>query len=255
MRVETVTTALDLVGVFINSLLGGSVARRRELDLFGYVVIGVVSGLGGGLIRDVLLQHGPPLALTNPLYIPIALAGAGVAFLLKFTEREWNRLFYVLDAIALSVWAVAGAQRTLAAGLGWLPAILLGTITAVGGGATRDLLVQRVPAVFGGNGLYASVAALVAGLQVICSALGVPVVVATPVAVVAGTALRLVAYRRGWELPGGMEWEARDVLGKAVHPPRPRRDRRRGRGGERQGERRGDRHGERRGDRRRDEGD
>ncbi|MDX3108796.1 trimeric intracellular cation channel family protein [Nonomuraea angiospora] len=228
MRVETITTVLDLVGVFINGLLGGSVARRRELDLFGYVVIGVVSGLGGGLIRDVLLQHGPPLALTNPLYIPIALAGAGVAFLLKFTERDWNRLFYVLDAIALCVWAAAGAQRTLAVGLGWLPAILLGTATAVGGGATRDLLVQRVPAVFGGNGLYASVAAMVAALQVICSALGAPTVVGTSVGVVVGTALRLVAYRRGWELPGGLEWEARDVIGKAVHPPL-RRDRRRGR--------------------------
>ncbi|WP_229811834.1 trimeric intracellular cation channel family protein [Streptosporangium pseudovulgare] len=228
MRVETVTTVLDLVGVFINSLLGGSVARHRELDLFGYVVIGVVSGLGGGLIRDVLLQHGPPLALTNPLYIPIALAGAGVAFLLKFTEREWNRIFYVLDAIALCVWAVAGAQRTLAAGLGWLPAILLGTITAVGGGATRDLLVQRVPAVFGGNGLYASVAALVAAVQVVCSAFGVSMVVGTSLGVVAGTVLRLVAYRRGWELPGGMEWEARDVLGKAVRPPRRRRRDRRG---------------------------
>ncbi|MEU6785606.1 TRIC cation channel family protein [Nonomuraea angiospora] len=228
MRVETITTVLDLVGVFINSLLGGSVARRLELDLFGYVVIGVVSGLGGGLIRDVLLQHGPPLALTNPLYIPIALAGAGAAFLLKFTERDWNRLFYVLDAIALCVWAVAGAQRTLAVGLGWLPAILLGTTTAVGGGATRDLLVQRVPAVFGGNGLYASVAALVAALQVICSALGAPTVVGTSVGVVVGTALRLVAYRRGWELPGGLEWEARDVIGKAVHPPL-RRDRRRDR--------------------------
>ncbi|MER7361596.1 trimeric intracellular cation channel family protein [Nonomuraea wenchangensis] len=228
MRVETITTVLDLVGVFINSLLGGSVARRRELDLFGYVVIGVVSGLGGGMIRDVLLQHGPPLALTNPLYIPIALAGAGVAFLLKFSEREWTRIFYVLDAIALSVWAVAGAQRTLAAGLSWLPAILLGTITAVGGGATRDLLVQRVPVVFGGNGLYASVAALVAALQVICTALGVPVAVGTPLAVVVGTVLRLVAYRRGWELPGGVDWEARDVLGKAIRPPplRRRRDRR-----------------------------
>lgn len=227
MRVETITTALDLVGVFINALLGGSVARRGELDLFGYVVIGVVSGLGGGVIRDVLLQHGPPLALTNPLYIPIALAGAGVAFLLKFTERDWHRVFFVLDAIALCVWAVAGTQRTLAAGLGWLPAILLGTVTAVGGGATRDLLVQRVPAVFGGNGLYASVAAPVAAVQVICSALGAPAVVGPSVGVVAGTALRVIAYRRGWALPGGLQWEARDVLGKAVRPPRPRRGRRR----------------------------
>ncbi|GGP12742.1 hypothetical protein GCM10012278_61760 [Nonomuraea glycinis] len=216
---------LDLIGVFINALLGGSVARRREMDLFGYIMIGTVSGLGGGLIRDVLLQHGPPLALTNPLYIPIALAGAGLAFLLKFTEEDWNRVFYVLDAIALCVWAAAGAQRTLAAGLGWLPAILLGTITAVGGGATRDLLVQRVPAVFGGNGLYASVAVLVAAVQVVCSGLGAPTVVGTVLGILAGTLLRLVAYRRGWNLPVGLELKPRDVMGQIAHPPLPGRRR------------------------------
>lgn len=170
-----ITTVLDLIGVFINALLGGSVARRRELDLFGYVVIGTVSGLGGGLIRDVLLQHGPPLALTNPLYIPIALAGAVVAFLLAFTEEDWSRFFYVLDAIALCVWAAAGAQRTLATGLAWLPAVLLGTVTAVGGGATRDL----------------------------------------------------ISYWRGWNLPGGLEWQPRDVIGKIAHPPLPGRRRQR----------------------------
>ncbi len=225
MRVETITTVLDLIGVFINGLLGGTVARHRNLDLFGYIVIGVVSGLGGGVIRDVLLQQGPPLALTNSLYIPIALAGTGLAFLFAFTEQGWNQRLYALDAIALSVWAVAGTQRTLAAGLGWLPAILLGTLTAVGGGATRDLLVQRIPVVFGGNGLYASVAALVSALIVICSEYGVPAVAATSVAVVLGTGLRLVAYWRGWGLPGGLRWEPRDVFGKVVRPPRLRRDR------------------------------
>ncbi|MFI6789275.1 trimeric intracellular cation channel family protein [Nonomuraea sp. NPDC050383] len=227
MRIETITTVLDLIGVFINALLGGSVARRRELDLFGYVVIGTVSGLGGGLIRDVLLQHGPPLALTNPLYIPIALAGAVVAFLLAFTEEDWSRFFYVLDAIALCVWAAAGAQRTLATGLAWLPAVLLGTVTAVGGGATRDLMVQRVPAVFGGNGLYASVAVLVAAIQVVCSALGAPTVVGTVLGVLTGFVLRLIAYWRGWNLPGGLEWQPRDVMGRIAHPPLPGRRRRR----------------------------
>ncbi|MFD8532343.1 trimeric intracellular cation channel family protein [Streptosporangium canum] len=226
MRIETITTVLDLIGVFINALLGGSVARRRELDLFGYVVIGTVSGLGGGLIRDVLLQHGPPLALTNPLYIPIALAGAGLAFVVKFSEQDWTRLFYVLDAIALCVWAAAGAQRTLEAGFSWLPAILLGTTTAVGGGATRDLLVQRVPAVFGGNGLYASVAVLVAAVQVMCSALGASTVVGTALGVSAGVILRLIAYRRGWNLPRGAERKPRDVIGKITHPPLPGRRRR-----------------------------
>jgi uncharacterized membrane protein YeiH len=169
VRIETITTALDLAGVFASALLGGAAARSRRLDLFAYVVIGLMSGLGGGVIRDLLLQHGPPAALVNPVYIPAALAGTGLAFILDVSRHGWDRGLVVVDAAALSVWAAAGAQKTLAAGLGWLPAVLLGTLTAVGGGAARDLMLQRVPAVFGGNALYASVAVLVASIQVLCT--------------------------------------------------------------------------------------
>ncbi|MDX6739184.1 trimeric intracellular cation channel family protein [Actinocorallia sp. A-T 12471] len=228
MEIATITTVLDLIGVCINGLLGGVVARHRGFDLFGFAVIGVVSGLGGGVVRDVLLMQGPPVALTNALYVPTALAGTAVAFLLKFTEQDWHRLFLSLDALALSVWAIAGAQKTLAAGLGWVPAILLGTLTAVGGGAIRDLLVQRVPSVFGGNELYASVAIIVASVYVVCSAFGA-VVAGTVLGIVVGTLLRLLAARRGWGLPVGMPYEARAVFGKVRRSPRPRPPRNRAR--------------------------
>ena len=221
MKIQLITTVLDLIGVFVSALLGGAVARTMDLDLFGYAVIGAVSGLGGGIIRDVLLQHGPPAALTNPWYVPTAMAGAGVAFLVKFSVGQWNRLFLALDAMAISVWAIAGAQKTLAAGLGWLPAVLLGTITAVGGGAARDLLIQRVPAVLGGNGLYASVAIVVAGIQVLCTGLGLPVAAGTVAGLVAGTLLRLIAVRRSWQLPSGMPWEAGDVFAWVARTPPP----------------------------------
>jgi uncharacterized membrane protein YeiH len=199
-------------------LLGGAVARSLNLDLFGYVVIGTVSGLGGGVLRDTLLQHGPPIALTNAWYLPTALAGAAVAFLVKYSEDQWHRflLFYPLDAMAISAWAVAGAQKTTAVGLGWLAAVMLGTITAVGGGAVRDLLVQRTPAVLGGNGLYASVAIVVAGIQVLFTSLGHHPLVGTIVGLVVGTLLRVGAVRWGWSLPAGMPWEARDVIGKVT---------------------------------------
>jgi uncharacterized membrane protein YeiH len=208
VRIETITTALDLAGVVANALLGGAAARSRRLDLFGYVVIGLVSGLGGGMIRDLLLQHGPPAALVNPVYIPAALAGTGLALILDFSGRGWDHGLVVVDAAAISVWAAAGAHKTLAAGLGWLPAILLGTLTAVGGGAARDLMLQRVPAVFGGNALYASVAVLVASIQVLCTGLGEPVT-GTIVGVLCGVLLRLVACRRDWKLPTGLDWRPR----------------------------------------------
>jgi uncharacterized membrane protein YeiH len=218
VRIETVTTALDLAGVFANALLGGAAARIRRLDLFGYVVIGLVSGLGGGVIRDLLLQHGPPAALVDPVYIPTALAGTGLAFILDVSGRRWDRVLIVLDAAALSLWAAAGAQKTLEAGLGWLPAILLGTLTAVGGGAARDLMLQRVPAVFGGNSLYASVAVLVASMQVLCSELGEPAVTGTIAGVLSGVLFRLTAHWQGWKLPTGLDWQPQRLLGKESEP-------------------------------------
>ena len=126
---------LDLSGVFANAVLGGVIARRVKLDPVGFAVLAVLSGLGGGLIRDTLLQHGTPIALTDYSYMLTAFAGAALAFLLSVEGRVWNWVWPVIDALALGCWAATGAQKTLAVGLGWLPALLLGTITAVGGGA------------------------------------------------------------------------------------------------------------------------
>lgn len=126
--IDTVTRYLDLAGVFSCALLGGAVARTAGLDLFGFLVVGIISGLGGGLIRDVLLQHGTPVALTDYAYLSTAVAGSVVVFLIKISEQSWNRLFTALDAAVIGFWAVAGANKTLAVGLGWLPAVLLGAV-------------------------------------------------------------------------------------------------------------------------------
>jgi uncharacterized membrane protein YeiH len=168
-KVADVTRALDLTGVFANGLLGGLRAQDRDSDLFGFLVIGVASGLGGGVIRDTLLQHGPPVPLTDYAHLTTATAGTLLAFVLDLRRHTSTLAFNLLDAVALSVWAVAGAQKSLGAGLGWLSAVLLGTTTAVGGGAVRDLLLGRTPAIFGGNFLYATVAVLVSGVMLVCS--------------------------------------------------------------------------------------
>jgi uncharacterized membrane protein YeiH len=216
VRTELLTTILDLLGVFANGLLGGAVARRQDLDLFGFGAMGLISGLGGGIIRDVLLQHGPPAALVHPAYIPTALAGAGVAFVMHVEHRAWDRLFLLVDAAAISLWATAGALITLAAGLGWLPAVLLGTITAIGGGVAREVMLQRIPTVFTAGPLYATVAMFVAALQVIL--VQVPALhdaAGTVVAVAAGFLLRIVAYQRGWRLPLGLEWEPGKIISRS----------------------------------------
>jgi uncharacterized membrane protein YeiH len=207
---------LDLAGVLANAVLGGVIARREKLDPVGFVVLAVLSGLGGGLLRDVLLQHGTPIALTDYAYLLTAFAGAALAYLVRVEGRVWEWAWPVLDALALGCWAAAGAQRTLDAGLGWLPAVLLGTVTAVGGGAVRDVVLRRIPGVLGGNTLYATCAVAASGALVVLSLHGHPTV-GSVAALVLGAGLCLLARLRGWVLPDADAWSAARVV-----PPRYR---------------------------------
>ncbi|MFZ7086828.1 trimeric intracellular cation channel family protein [Curtobacterium sp. RRHDQ10] len=222
---RVVTNVLDLAGVFASAMLGGAIARTMGFDLFGFLVVGVVSGLGGGMLRDVLLQNGPPVALTDPLYVPAAIVGVLLAFFVSISEVAWDRLFTVLDAAVIGFWAVVGVQRTFEAGLGWGPAIIMGTITAVGGGAIRDLLLRRVPAVFGGNALYASVAVAASVVMVVASAVRVPTI-GIVVAVLLSVGLRVAAVRWGWGLPNSPNWQPQSALasllrrGRGIRRPR-----------------------------------
>jgi uncharacterized membrane protein YeiH len=221
--VDDLLRVLDLTGVFANALLGGLIARREKLDPIGFATLAVLSGLGGGLLRDVLLQRGTPVALTDYAYLLTAFAGATASYLASVEGPVWDRIWPVVDAIALGCWASAGAAKTLAAGLGWLPAVLLGVVTAVGGGAVRDIVLRRVPGVLGGNTLYATAALAGAGATVL--------VTHTPEAnlaslggLVVGAGLCLLARWRGWILPSADAWSP-----SRVTPARHRSHRHRGR--------------------------
>ena len=203
--------ALDLTGVFANAMLGGVIARREKLDPIGFVTLAVLSGLGGGLIRDTLLQRGTPVALTDYAYLLTAFGGAALTFLIRVEGRLWNRLWPVIDALALGCWAAAGAQKTLDVGLGWLPAVLLGTITAVGGGAVRDIVLRKVPTVLGGNTLYATCAIAASGVLVILNHAGSPTA-GSLAALVVGAGLCLLARWRGWILPNADAWSPARVV-------------------------------------------
>jgi uncharacterized membrane protein YeiH len=191
---------VDLAGVLANALLGGANARREHLDPVGFASLAILSGVGGGLIRDTLLQSGPPIALTDEAYILTAMAGALVAFVVNVEGRLWDLAFPFLDAAALGCWAASGSEKTLVLGFGWLPAVLLGTITAVGGGMTRDVVLRRIPVVFGGNTLYASAAVIASGVMVALHRLGRPSV-GLVAATATGASICLVARWRGWRLP------------------------------------------------------
>lgn len=191
---------VDLAGVLANAILGGIAARAARLDLVGFVILAILSGLGGGMIRDTLLQQGPPVALTDPYYLGVAIVGAIIAFFIRFQGRIPRLVLLLLDLLAVGCWAAVGSQKALAAGLGWLPAILLGIVTAVGGGMVRDVSLMKVPTVFGGNTLYATSAFVASVEMVVLTTLGLPEI-GTIVAILSAAALSLLGKRFGWVVP------------------------------------------------------
>ncbi|MCC3289901.1 MULTISPECIES: trimeric intracellular cation channel family protein [unclassified Arthrobacter] len=205
---RAVFDAVDLAGVLANGVLGGAVARQLRMDPVGFLVLALTSALGGGVLRDTLLQAGPPVALTNPAYLFTAIAGAVIAYAIELKGKWANRFLIVIDAFALGCWAATGTAKALGLGLEWLPAILIGVVTAVGGGMIRDIVVGRVPAIFGGNTLYATGALVAAVEMAILYDLGLQNV-GMGVAIGTCAVLCTVARRRGWRLPGPGEFSVR----------------------------------------------
>jgi uncharacterized membrane protein YeiH len=195
---------VDLVGVLANGILGGAVARQLRLDPIGFIVLAVLSALGGGMIRDTLLQHGFPVALTNPAYLITAIIGATVAFFVRLDGVVAARVLLVADSLSLGCWAATGTAKALGVGLGWLPSVLLGLVTAVGGGMVRDIAVGRLPGIFGGNTLYATGAVIGAIEMVVLYELGLQSV-GLGLSIVTSAVVSLIARRRGWRLPGPVE--------------------------------------------------
>lgn len=196
---------IDLTGVLANAVIGGAMARTERLDPVGFGVLAILSGLGGGLLRDTLLQQGTPVALVDPAYVLTALAGAAIAFVVHIEGAVWDRVWPFIDAIALGCWAAVGAQKALAGGLGWLAAVLLGTITAVGGGMIRDVVIRRIPSIFGGTTLYATSAALASGVMVAFYRADHPTI-GLVTATLTGAVLTLIARWRNWQLPEAYVW-------------------------------------------------
>ncbi|KNX39276.1 membrane protein [Luteipulveratus halotolerans] len=159
---------LDLVGVFVFALSGGLVAVRARLDLVGVVVLAWVAGLGGGMIRDVLIGDTPPVGVSDWRLMLAACVAGLITFALHPRVERIARLVRVLDAAGLAVFAVSGAMKAVLFSVAPVTAAVVGVITAVGGGLLRDVIVGQVPAVLR-NELYA-VPALLGSVVIVVAA-------------------------------------------------------------------------------------
>lgn len=192
---------LDLIGVAVFAISGALAAGRKHLDLLGVIVLGTVTAIGGGTIRDVLLARHPLFWLVDPAYLIVIVASA----MLTVAYVRWRpppaaALLYA-DAVGLAMFAVAGAQIAERQGLPAVACVVLGTITGAAGGAVRDVLSAEIPLVLRRGNLYASAAILGTGLYFALAAMGVPRPAASLSGMAVVAAVRLASIAFGLQLP------------------------------------------------------
>lgn len=150
--------AFEMLAVIVASASGVLTARQNKLDLVGAIGLAVLVALGGGLIRDVILQEGDVYILQQPLALPVSIATAAAVFVFPIMVEKPDRLVSVLDIFSVGLFAVMGADKTMAYGYPAVTCVMMGFFTAVGGGILRDVCLARVPYVFQRSNFYAMAA-------------------------------------------------------------------------------------------------
>ena len=200
MTTSILVLVLDLVGTFAFAISGATAGVRKRLDLFGVLVLSFAAATAGGITRDAFIGATPPAALADWRYLAVSVvAGLAKIYFFEHIERLRNPV-QLFDAIGLGLFAVSGAGKALEFGLGPSGAVLLGIFSGIGGGIARDLLVVEVPSVLRRE-LYAVAALVGAACVVAGDSLGWPAAPTAIAGALACIALRLLAIRRGWQLP------------------------------------------------------
>ncbi len=191
---------IGLAAVAVNALTGVLDAGRKNMDLVGVVMVGTATALGGGTVRDVLLQR-PVFWLSEQVYLVVAVATTLVIFFAVRGLRLPPRLFLIPDAIGLALFTIVGTQIALQWHAPWLAASLLGVITGVVGGVVRDVLCNEVPLVFVRGELYVTAAWIGAVVLIGLQSLGMSAVAAAWAGMTTVLAIRLAAMAFRITLP------------------------------------------------------
>lgn len=193
--------ALELLGIVAFAASGALAAVRKRLDVFGVVVIGVTTALGGGIIRDVLLGVQPPTSLRTWPFLAVSAVTALVVFFFHPQVARLRKPMLVADAIGLGLFATSGTIVALRLGAPVYTAILVGMTTGIGGGAIRDVLLREIPEVLRPGIIYALAALLGAAIVGVGHLVRLPEVPVAIVAAVSVVAIRLLALWRKWNAP------------------------------------------------------
>lgn len=189
----------DMAVIVMGGLSGAAHAARMRLDPIGVFTVALCTAVGGGAIRDTLLDRGPPVFLVGTNYLAYAVLAAVVGYLFAGLITRVQRAMDLVDVLLLGLWVVIGAQKALVLGLSGPAAVFLGLVTATGGGLLRDLLARRTPRVFT-PGEFNALAAFVASVVFVGLALaGVPLEARIVVTIISASALRAASLRWHWQ--------------------------------------------------------
>ena len=197
---ENLSLVLDLAGTFVFALSGALAGVKRQLDLFGVLVLSFAAGNSGGITRDLLIGIVPPGAVADWRYLGVSLFAGLITFYFSSLIVRMTNSVLIFDAGGLALFAVTGASKALAHGLNPVMAVVLGMVTGIGGGMVRDVLLAEIPTVLRAE-LYAVAALAAASIVVVGHMLQLPVAPVAAVALISCFSLRVMAMRHGWRLP------------------------------------------------------
>jgi uncharacterized membrane protein YeiH len=200
MVFETAIAILDWSGIVVFATSGALVASRKQMDIVGFVLLGTVTGIGGGTLRDVLLGANPVFWINKPAYLVACVIVSAIVFFTAHIPQSRYKLLLWFDALGLGIFAVVGAEKALLMGTGPTVAVAMGVITATFGGMLRDLLGAESPVVLSRE-IYVTAALVGATAFIAGSSIGLPREIAMVLGLLAGFGLRGAALQRGWSLP------------------------------------------------------
>lgn len=200
MTNELLATVLDMLGTFVFALSGAIAARERSLDLFGLIIVAFLTACGGGILRDVCLGVIPPTGLSSWPYLALTVLATGVSILFYRALLKLSYPVLLFDALGLAIFAVAGTKKAIALGQNYQVAILLGVLSAIGGGVIRDLLLGKIPVVLRKE-VYGSAALLGAMTIVLADYMSLDPNLGALISVCICFSVRYFSIKRKWKLP------------------------------------------------------